>query len=449
MNDTQFKEQVMAAAKAKGLEEYELYCMETEKVNAEVLHHELNAFSSSSDAGACFRCVYSGRMGYAATERFTQEEAVRIVEAAMENASSIENDETAQIHASGDRYETVKPVQTPEPSAASLIALALDIQEQAYREDSRIVDGTQSFASFQRTTCSLCNSRGLDLSDTSAYSVAGCMAVAGDGDERFDGFERKAAGFDGLSAQTLAAKAVAEATGGIGAESVTTGPRSVVFSGRMTASLLATFFSVFSAESAQRGLSLLAGREDETIAAPLVTITDDPFREDSLIRIPFDSEGVATRRKHVVENGRLCTLLHNLSTAAKAGTASTGNGQKTGYASAVGVRPYSFYLNPGGAGTKEDLFQAMQNGIYVTELNGLHAGANPATGDFSLSAAGFLIEDGEKTRPVKNFTVSGNFYDLLKNIALAGDDLDFQIPRGYSCFGGPSILVKELAVAGK
>ncbi len=449
MNDTQFKEQVMAAAKARGLEEYELYCMKTETVNAEVLHHELNAFSSSSDAGACFRCVYNGKMGYAATERFTEEEAVRITEAAIENASSIESEEAVQIHGSGDSYEDVTPVQTREPSAAQLIALALRIQEQAYQEDSRIVDGTQSFASFQRMTCSLCNSKGLDLSDTSAYSAAGCIAVAADSGERFNGFEMKASGFDELSPQTLAAKAVEEATGGIGAESVKTGPHSIVFSGRTTASLLATFFSVFSAESAQRGLSLLAGREGENIAAPIVTITDDPFREDSLIRIPFDSEGVATRRKHVVENGRLDTLLHNLTTAAKAGTASTGNGQKAGYASAVGVRPYSFYLNPGGAGTKEDLFQAMRNGIYVTELNGLHAGANPATGDFSLSAAGFLIENGEKARPVKNFTVSGNFYELLKNIALAGDDLEFQTPRGYSCFGGPSILVNDMAVAGK
>ena len=449
MNYTEFKESVMTAARAESLEDYELYYMETETVSAEVLHHELNTFSSSSQAGACFRCVADGRMGYAATELFTEEEASRVVEAAMKNASSIENTETAQIHASGDTYEKVTPVRTAEPSAARLIDLALNIQEQAYREDSRIADGTQSFASFQRTTCSLCNSRGLDLSDTSDYCAAGCIAVAADGEERFDGFEMKAAGFDDLSPKKLAARAAEEATAGIGAETVDTGSYSVVFSGRMTAALLSTFFSVFSAESAQRGLSLLAGREGETIAAPLVTITDDPFREDSLIRIPFDGEGVATRRKCVVENGRLCTLLHNLATATKAGVTPTGNGQRISYASAVTVRPFSFFLNPGGAGAKEDLFAAMQNGIYVTELNGLHAGANPATGDFSLSAAGFLIENGEKTRPVKNFTVSGNFYDLLKNIALVGDDLDFQTPRGYSCFGGPSILVKDMAVAGK
>ena len=111
--------------------------------------------------------------------------------------------------------------------------------------------------------------------------------------------------------------------------------------------------------------------------------------------------------------------------------------------------PYNFYMEKGQAGSKEDIFQAIQNGIYITQLDGLHAGANPASGDFSLSSGGFLIKDGRKDRPLKNFTISGNFYQLLKDVALVGSDLEFQMPRGTSCFGGPSIAVKGMAVAGK
>lgn len=449
MKYNEFKELVMAAAKTRNLEEYELYYTESESLSAEALQHELNAFSTAQEAGACFRCIHGGKMGYAATELFTAEEAERIVDDAMANAESIENDESAFIHEAGDTYEKIDPVKTTEPASAELIDLVMRTQEAALAQDSRVSGGTQSMADFSRSTVALCNSKGLDLSYTRDCSMLGCFAIVTEGEEMFDGTEYKAADFTELNADVIAEESVKDALSGIGADTVTTGTYPIIFSNKMTATLLATFLSAFSAESAQRGLSLLNGKEGEQIASPIVTVTDDPFREDSLIRIPFDGEGVATRRKNVIENGRLNTLLHNLTTAHKAGIPSTGNGMKGGYAAPVSILPFNFYMEKGEAGQKEDIFQTVQNGIYVTELNGLHAGANPVTGDFSLSSAGFLVENGEKTRPVKNFTISGNFYELLQNIALVGSDLEFQAPRMTCCFGGPTIMVKDVAVAGK
>ena len=85
----------------------------------------------------------------------------------------------------------------------------------------------------------------------------------------------------------------------------------------------------------------------------------------------------------------------------------------------------------------------------MTELNGMHAGADPKTGDFSLSSAGFLISGGEKQGPVKGFTVAGNFFQILKDIELVGSDLEFHTPEGFSVYGAPCVVVKELSVAGK
>lgn len=444
-----FKELVMAAARANRLEEYELYYQASEGISTDALQHDINAFSTSIQAGACFRCIHAGKIGYAATERFDAEEAERIVEAAMQNAEAVESAESAWIHEAGDAYEEVAPVTTTEPTAAQLRELVLATQEAAYRRDARIVDGTQAAAVFQRGTVAITNSKGLDLSHTSDYSVLYCYASVRDNDELFDGFELKAGDFTELQAESAANAAVDEAISRIGDDTVPTGSYSVVFSGKMAATLLATFFSSFSAEAAQRGLSLFRGKEGEAVAAPSVTIIDDPFPKDSLLRIPFDSEGVATYRKNVVENGTLTTLLHNLTTAHKAGVSSTGNGCKADYASEVGVHPYNFYLEKGGAGAKEALFEKVRNGIYITELNGLHAGANPSSGDFSLSSAGFLITDGSLGKPVKNFTVSGNFYELLKQIALIGDDVEFLPIRGTSRYGAPAIAVYDMSVAGK
>ena len=106
------------------------------------------------------------------------------------------------------------------------------------------------------------------------------------------------------------------------------------------------------------------------------------------------------------------------------------------------------YLAPGDL-TEEELLWRAENGVYINSLEGLHAGANPISGDFSLQSAGYLIEGGKKTTHVKSFTVAGNFYDLLKNITAVADN--GQLPRamGMTAFGSPSVLVEKLSVAGK
>ena len=281
------------------------------------------------------------------------------------------------------------------------------------------------------------------------FTQVGAVAVVKEGDEMYNSYSMKTDDFANIDLEEIATKAVSDAVDQIGKESVDTGIYNIVLSNKMTALMLRIFFSVFSAEQAQRGLSLMAGKEGGQVASEVVNIVDDPFCKDTFVRMPFDGEGVATRYNKVVENGKLCTLLHNLKTANKAGVASTGNGRKGGYAANVGIMPYNFYLEKGGAGSKEDLFKAIGNGIYVTALNGAHAGADAVTGDFSLAAEGFLIADGEKRHVVKNFTVSGNYYEILQKITMVGDDMEFTSPNGGCCFGAPSVVIKEVSVAGK
>ncbi len=79
----------------------------------------------------------------------------------------------------------------------------------------------------------------------------------------------------------------------------------------------------------------------------------------------------------------------------------------------------------------------------------MHAGANFVTGDFSLSASGFLIEDGKLTKPVKEITVAGNFFTMLKQIECVGSDFRFSRPRGSSQFGSPCVCVGTMAISGK
>lgn len=449
MKMNEFKEAVIAAAKEKNIEEYEFYGSKSDSLSVGALMHALEEFSTETMEGVCFRCIANGRMGYASTELFTLEEAERIVNAALENAASIENEDKVFIHAPGDVYKAVTPIDTTEPTAAQLIDSVMSIHEKTYKADDRIVDGCQAFGYFSRDSITLCNSKGLDLQYGTAYSTLGCEAAIKDGEDMYTSFSIKALDFATLDEDAIVKEAVEDAIAQIGQESVSSGTYTIVLPGKMVASLLGVYFSIFTGESTQRGMSLLKGKEGEVIASDLVTLIDNPFCEDTFLRMPFDSEGVATYCKNVIENGKLNTLLYNLETAYKAGVKSTGNGKKMSYSSSVSTLPYNLYLAKGTSGNKEDIFKTVENGIYVTSLNGLHAGANPVTGDFSIASEGYVIENGAKSRPAKNFTISGNFYQLLKDITMVGDDLWFSTPRGGCCFGSPTIAIKDIAVAGK
>ena len=111
----------------------------------------------------------------------------------------------------------------------------------------------------------------------------------------------------------------------------------------------------------------------------------------------------------------------------------------------MGIQPFTLYLAAGTV-TEEDLLKQAGEGVYINSLGGLHAGANPVSGDFSLQSAGYLIEGGKKTARVKSFTVAGNFYDLLNQIVRVADNLEFP---GMGTVGSPSVLVEGLSVAGK
>ena len=451
MNFSEFKDHVIRSAGEKKLTEYELYYTETEDISVEALMHELSKFSTSTDAGACFRCIYNNKMGYASTELFTASEAEHLVERAMENAAVIESQDKVFIHEAGDEYHWPRETLQEEPKAKELVESVMKLEDMLYKKDERVKEGSEAFAGYVKRKVALCNSKGLDLSYDYAYSQMGAVVTAEQEGQLYNGYKIKTNDFKKLASDMdgMAGETVQKVIASFGSDTVASGIYDVIFSNEMMATVLSTFSSSFSADAARRGLSLFQGKEGQEVAAKQVTITDDPFCAESFIKMPFDGEGVATYKKNVVENGTLVTLLHNLTTAHEAGVTSTGNGRKPGYASNVTVMPYNFFLAPGEAGTKEDIFKLVGNGIYITSLNGLHAGANPVTGDFSLSSEGFLIEGGKMTKPVKNFTISGNFYEILKKISVIGSDFELGNPQEGCCFGAPTTVVKEISVAGK
>ena len=447
MNFDNLKSAVAAAAALRGLTEYELYYMSDSSTSVETLKDEISSFSSGVSGGICFRCLFRGKMGYASTELMEESEMEALVDRAVENAEATEKEDTVGIFAGSPSYERTNAPAFAPMNAADLKALALSIQAENYKASEKVADGTQSYAMSAGVNVRLVNSHGLDLSNAYGLNIVYSEAVVRDGDNSENNFEFEEVK-DGFDAAEFAKKAVRGAEEMLGAGTVASGKYDMVISADAMTSLLSAFSSVFSAKNAQLGLSMLAGKEGEKIAADIVNITDDPMREGLPAQTFFDAEGVAARRKSVVEAGVLKTLLHNRETAEKAGVESTGNASKGGYSAPVAISPYAFFIEPGETSEKE-LLALAGNGIFIKSFSGLHAGADAVTGDFSLQSEGFVLEGGKKTRAVKTFTVAGNFYNLLKDIAAVGNRTEHGVPGGLTVFGAPAVLVRGMSVAGK
>ena len=448
MDYQSFKAAVIAACAESGITEYELYYQSGSDTSIGVFAHEINEFSSSEGGGVCFRCIVDGKMGYASTQALKETEAKAIVARAADNAACLETEEAVFLCEGGKEYKTLDKKSYDLPTTEEMIRIALETQEKIYAADPMVIDGCQTQVIAESSEVAIYNSKGLDLTYSNKVSGMVVAAVVSDGKEMSDSYEIKLGKLDTIDTDTLTKKAALDAKRKLGGEPPASGTMPVIFNPDAMCSLLGVFSSIFSSESAQKGLSALAGKEGEVIAAPCVTLVDDPFHAENPAPMNFDGEGCPTYSKKVIEQGKLNTLLYNMKTAAVAGKETTGNASKAGYDAPVGIRPFTMYLE-NGTMTEEALLQKAGNGVYITGLEGLHAGANAISGDFSLQSSGFKIENGQKTDYIKSFTVAGNFYELLKNITALADNCHLPRAMGSTAFGAPSVLVNGLSVAGK
>ena len=421
--------------------------MAGEDLSVETLKDDVSAFSSGLSGGLSFRCSVNSRMGYASTELLEPAEVESLVARAVENANNTEKEDTVGIFAGSPSYEKVNSKPFKATDAATLKALALELQRETYAASDKIADGTQSAAVSGSTVVRIYNSNGLSLENTTGVSLAYAMPVVRDGEESQESFEMVEL-TDEVSPAEVAKAAVNKALSKLGSAGLETGKYNVIIDSRSMRSILSAFSSAFSAKNAQLGLSLLAGKEGTSIASEIVTVTDDPMRPGISMQTPFDAEGVAAHRKAVIEKGVLKTLLHNLESTKAAGVESTGNASRAGYSSPVGISPYAFCIEAGEY-SHDALLALAENGVYITEVKGLHAGANAVTGDFSIESAGFMIENGKLTRPVKSFTVAGNFFELLGNISALSDEVTVGISGSFTRFGSPDVLIRDMSIAGK
>ncbi|MDP2425191.1 MAG: TldD/PmbA family protein [bacterium] len=433
-------ERLFALAKQKGIEDVQVYLVNRSELSIEVFDGELDKYEIADTTTLSIKGVYHKRMGTFSTEVLDDSLIESIVDNLIANASIIDSLDEAVIYAGDLEYHVLDDLFNEELTkmdVANKIAKVKQL-DQLFHQANPLVSIVETMYSESTRTVLLQNTKGLKLENkVNSAMIGGQIIVKNESDQRtaFDlAISNDFADFD---LEKIAKEAVESGVRKLGAKPIPSKNYEIILDKDALATLLSAFQNVFSAEAVQKGLSLLKGKLGSTIGSSLFTLVDDPFMKKSSRSRSFDDEGVATKYKELIKAGVLETYLHNLTTAKKDGVVSTGNGFGTSV-SAINLKVLP------GEHSYQDLLSSMKEGIVITDLQGAHAGANPVSGDFSLQATGFLVENGVEIKPVALITIAGNFIKLLQDITAVGND----IKTGYYGITCPSVKILSLPVSG-
>lgn len=433
-------ELLFAKAKERGIEDVQVFRTESNHLSIDVYNGEMEKYEIADTSRMSIKGIYKGRFGIFTTEVLDDSVIDLALESIIANASVIDSEDEAFLYPGDSHYETLKDSYNEPLSSldvAEKIAATKDLDRRIREMDPRVKMGQASYGESTQEVL-LQNTKGLRLSDKANSASIGGEAIVNDEKDQRTGFDFETSNvFADFDLGKLSQSIVKEGIDSLGAKPVPSRAYEIILRNDALSVLLSAFDGIFSADAVRKNMSLLKGKIGEKIGSDLVTIVDDPFLPKSSNSRSFDDEGCATKYKELVQNGVLTTYLHNLTTARKAGVAPTGNG----FGGAVAF--VNMKMLPGTA-PLDDLLGSVTDGLFITGLQGAHAGANPVSGDFSLQATGFVVKDGKIGAPVALVTVAGNVIALLKDVVAVGSDLK----TSYTDVTCPSVKIRSLAVAG-
>jgi len=437
-------EAVSALLKTRPLDGWEVAAASSRLLSIEVKEQKVDTFKCSEPVGVSIRVLKNGGMGFSYSTSMDPADLGRMVENAIVGAETQTPDE---YHAF--------PEPQPCPEIAGLydeglaavpeaekIARAMELERLVMAADPRVKRVRKCSYGESTVETSIVSSRGVDVAYRGTSVSASVSAIAEDNGNSQMGWDFDFAnGFADLSVARVAERAVARAVGLLGAAKIPTMRCPAVLDSHVATEILEVLASAFLAESVQKGKSLLAGKRGERIVSPLIRIRDDGTLLGGMGTAPFDAEGVPKRNTVLVQDGVLLGYLYDTLRARKDGVESTGNAVRGGIKSPPHMGVSNLFIENGTV-PFDDLLAGIGRGILLTDVMGMHT-ANSISGDFSVGAAGFLIEEGRVTSPVKGIAISGNILELFRGVEGVGSDL-----RLYGTVGSPSLRIASLDVSG-
>ncbi len=446
-NTKDFAESIVSAAMRKGATAAEVMIVEGSEFSVGVRLGQIEKLKDSASQHLGLRVLWEGRQAALSTSDFSKDAIDKLVQEAVELAQLTSVDDQLCLPDPTDFAKDWPDLALYDPELDSLspdkkIELGLAVEAAARNADSRIVnfDGG-GFDSASRGLI-MANSLGFVGSyETTACSLSIVPIASENGKMQQDYWYDNKRKFSELeSADSIGKKAAERALRKLGGRKVKTQRVPVIFDQRVASSLLGDLFQAVSGDAIIKKSSFLVGKLEEKIASDLLTIIDDGQMVGRLGSRPFDSDGLPTQKTIVIEKGRLNSYLLNTYTARKLGMKSTANATR-GLSGPPSVTCNNFFIAAGKNSPKE-IISSVKNGFFVTDLLGF--GVNIVTGDYSRGASGIWIENGELTYPVEEVTIAGNLKEMLKQIEMVGNDLDFR-----DRISAPTLKIEQMTVSGE
>jgi PmbA protein len=437
----------VAVEAAEDGEQVEAFAEESKRTEVSALRSEIEGMKFAESRGVGVRLIAGGRLGYAWVADPSADDVREAVTRARENASLAEPDEHNGLP-DPEPFEAM-PELFSETSAGldadQKVRMALDLESYSVTRDPRVtkLDLAQVGDAVSRVSIASTTGVAAEYSRTDAWVVVVTLAV--EGDETQTGFSFKIArGLDELPREPVADEAVARAVRMLGATKPPTARVPIVLDPFAASDFLGVLAEALNADNVLKGRSLFASMIGEQVGSELFTLVDDGRISDGPAACPFDGEGVPSARTELFTSGVLGGFLHSTYTARRAGGGqrSTGNAKRGGYKGLPRVGTSNFYVEAGGM-SERDLLAAAEGGVLIQEVTGVHSGANPISGEFSVGATGLRIQGGALGEPLREMTVASTLPGMLGGITGVGDDLRF-----FMSVGTPSILIGEMTLAG-
>ena len=386
--------------------------------------------------GALGISVYVGQhKGSASTADLSHEALEQATKAAIDIAKYTSADEFAGLVDASQLATDIQDLDLFHPhqiEPEQAIEYCIEAEKHAFETDSKITNSDGASLSSYQGFKVYGNSLGFVEGYPSTRHSLSCSVIAQSEQEMQRDYaytvDRIFSNLD--AASTVGQKAAKSALAMLDAQKLDTCQVPVLFDAEIASTLFGHLVTAISGSSLYRKSSFLMDSLGTQIFPDFVTIEERPHIMQGLASSPFDSEGVITKDRNIIEAGTLTTYLLTGYSGRKLGMPTTGH--------AGGIHNW---LVKATDKDKQALLKKMDRGLYVTELMG--QGVNTVTGDYSRGAAGFWVENGEIQFPVSEVTIAGNLKDMFKQIVAIGGDIE---RRGAVQTG--SILIENMQLAG-
>jgi PmbA protein len=445
-------DRALKAALSAGAADAEVYAQDSVGREIRVFDGEVESLTDAGQRGVGIRCWIDHRAGYAYGTDLSEDGLAAIATGAVEGARVADPDEFAgpPPEAEGEAPEIpglVDPTLA-EWGTERKVELAQAVERAARAHDDRVVAVETTVYADEEERVALASSTGLSgtWEATTAYAYLQAIAEA-------DGDQQTGLGFglgrspEALEPEEIGREGAERAVALLGATKPASRSCPVVLDPIVAASFVGFIGGTLCADAVQRGRSPFADSLDQSVGSSAITLTDDAVDPAGLSSSPLDAEGSPRGSTPLLESGTLRAYLHDSYTARRQGegATTTANASRSGYRSPPGVSTSNLVIAPGESSFDELLAEA-DDGIYVTDVAGLHSGVNPVSGTFSVGATGRLIQGGALAAPSDEFTVASDLPSMLASVAAAGSEARW-VPFGGSV-KAPALLIAEMAIGG-